>query len=64
MYMSKFFETEEQAREFRKINKYGAIYSNVEGSRTKKSYIVEASMRGMSEEQIEKFPYVVAWNQK
>lgn len=64
MYMSKFFKTKEQALAFRKANKCGVIYSYTKGSRTKKDYIAEAEMREMTEEQVEQYPYVVAWNQK
>ena len=63
IYMSKFFKTKEEAKQFQKQNGCGALYSNVKGSRTKQSYLVEAGMRGMSMEFCEEHPFVVAWNE-
>ena len=62
MYMNRFFETKEAAKAFQKEHG-GAFYSYVKGSRTKRSYLAEAAMRGMSMDDVEKFPYVVAWNE-
>lgn len=62
MYYNAFFTTREEAEHFKKNNGCGAIYSNVKGSRTKKSYEAEASMRGLSEQERKTHPYCVAWN--
>lgn len=63
-YCSKFFATKEEAKAFQKERGYGALYSYTKGSRTKKSYLCEAAMIGMSMEQVEQKPFVVAWNEK
>lgn len=64
MYMSRFFSTRNEAETLVKEQGYGAIYSNVKGSRTQKSYRVEAAMAYLNDETKEQNPYVVAWNEK
>ena len=64
MYKNKFFKTKEEAKAFQKEKGYGALYSNVKGSRTKKYYRDELLVKGRCDEEfINEHPYVVAWNE-
>ena len=66
MYMSKFFKTLEDAEAFKKQNG-GALYklkARVKKGQGPNSYQVEAHMRGMTKEEMQKLPYCVAWNEK
>lgn len=61
LYAHKFFKTKENAKAFQRKHG-GALYSNAPGSRTKRDYITEAAMAGMTEKQREDRPFCVAWN--
>lgn len=61
LYAHKFFKTKENAKAFQRKHG-GALYSNAPGSRTKRDYITEAAMAGMTEKQCEDRPFCVAWN--
>lgn len=66
-YNNRFFKTKEEALQFKKEHGYGALYSNLKGSRTRGSYMVETMVaydaRG---ERIipAETPFCVAWNEK
>lgn len=59
MYKAAWFETKEEAIEFKKKQGYGAIYTNLPNSRTKKQFKVEAEMFGFD---TNKYHAVVSWN--
>ena len=66
MYMSRFFQTFEEAESFQKQNG-GALYrlkAKVKKGQGPNNYKIEAMMRGLTEADMESFPYCVAWNQK
>ena len=64
IFRNQFFKTKEEALTFKKEKGYGAIYSNVKGSRTKKDYQAELAVLGrFDDEFIAEYPYVVAWTQ-
>lgn len=66
IYKNQFFKTKEEALAFKKEKGYGAFYSNVKGSRTKKDYITELAILGKSADDEEfkiQYPYVIAWTE-
>lgn len=63
IYMSKFFQSLQDAKEFQKQKGRGVLYKNTPKSKTKNSYMVEAAMCGKSEDFIADHPFVVAWNE-
>ena len=61
MYMVQGFETMEEAKAFVKSrNGSGAIYSQLNGSRTKRDYWTSIFMVGLDPE---KYPVTVNWNE-
>lgn len=65
IFKNQFFKTKEEALAFKKKRGGGAIYSNVKGSKTKRSYQIELIILGRpgDEEFMKEYPYVVAWNE-
>lgn len=62
IYKNQFFKTKEEAMAFKQQKGYGALYSNVKGSRTKRDYQTELAILGrFDDEFIAEYPYVVAW---
>ena len=65
IFRNQFFKTKEEAIAFKKKLGYGAIFSNIKGSHTKKDYFGELAILGRcdDEEFVSEYPYVVAWTQ-
>ena len=66
MYMSRFFQTLEEAESFQKQHG-GALYrlkAKVKKGHGPNNYKIEAIMRGLTEADMKSLPYCVAWNQK
>lgn len=61
LYARKFFKTEKAAKAFQRKNG-GALYSDIQGSRTREDYRVEACIAELTETQREGRPFCVAWN--
>lgn len=60
MYRAAWFETKEEAKDFQKKQGFGALYTNLPGSRTKRQFNDEAAMFGFD---TEKYHAVVSWNE-
>lgn len=61
---NQFFKTKEEALAFKKQKGYGALYSNAEGSRTKKQYQIELCILGRDDDEfVAAYPYCIAWNE-
>lgn len=66
MYMSRFFQTLEEAESFQRQHG-GALYrlkAKVKKGHGPNNYKIEAIMRGLTEADMKSLPYCVAWNQK
>ena len=64
MYMSRFFQTLEEAESFQKQHG-GALYrlkAKVKKGQGPNNYKIEAMMRGLTKADMESLPYCVAWN--
>ena len=61
LYARKFFKTEKAAKDVQRKNG-GALYSGIQGSRTREDYHVEACIAELTEAQREERPFCVAWN--
>lgn len=65
IYKNQFFKTKEEAKAFQKERGYGALYSNVKGSRTKRDYATELAILCPADplKFSQEYPFVIAWTQ-
>ena len=65
IYKNQFFKTKDEAKAFQKEKGYGALYSNVKGSKTKRDYTAELAILSPNDplKFAQEYPYVVAWTQ-
>ena len=60
VYMTAWFKTEQEAKEFQKNEHSGALYKGTPRSRTKQDHMIAAFMHGFDPE---KYPFSVNWNE-
>ena len=64
MYRQEFFATEADARQFIKKQGYGALYKNTPRSHSRKQFLVEVAVSGLTQAELGDKNYCVAWNQR